>query len=197
MGRQYPKAGFGGRFRHWLRSDDPKPYESFGNGSAMRVSGCGYASDSEDVVKKLAIITSGVTHNHPEGLKGGEATAVAVYLARIGKSMDEIALALSKYYKFDFTLDDIRPNYEFDVTCQGTMPVAIKAFLESTSYEDAIRNAISVGGDSDTIGAITGAMAEAYFGIPQALRQDALQYIPNDLLEILQAFEEKYPPKII
>ena len=163
----------------------------------MRVSGCGYASDSEDVVKKLAIITSGVTHNHPEGLKGGEATAVAVYLARIGKSMDEIALALSKYYKFDFTLDDIRPNYEFDVTCQGTMPVAIKAFLESTSYEDAIRNAISVGGDSDTIGAITGAMAEAYFGIPQALRQDALQYIPNDLLEILQAFEEKYPPKII
>ena len=197
IGNRYPNAGYGAKFRGWLYADNPKPYNSLGNGAAMRVSGCGYVADSIPEVKRIAQIVTGVTHNHPEGLKAGEATAVGVLLARQGKSMAEIKAALLEYYLVNFTLDEIRPTYKFDVTSQGSMPYALEAFFESTSFEDAIRNAISIGGDSDTLGAITGGIAEAYYGIKESMRAEALSYLPTDLREIVQKFEEKYPPKII
>ena len=197
IGRKYIDSGFGGMFLSWLETKNPKPYGSYGNGSAMRVSGCGYVSDSRETVKNVAHIVTAVTHNHPEGLKGAEATAIGVYLARQGQSLASIKEALLEYYPIDFTLDEIRPTYQFTETCQGTMPYALEALFESNSFEDAIRNAISIGGDSDTIGAIVGGIAEPYFGIPAAMREAALKYIPDDLREILERFEAKYPPKII
>ena len=167
FGRRYPhpKGAYGGRFSQWLRSDDPRPYNSLGNGSAMRVSPCGLMAESLEEALELARVSAEVTHNHPEGIKGAQATAAAVYLARTGSSIPEIRAYISgNFYPLDRTLDEIRPDYSFDETCQGTVPEAITAFLESDSFEDAIRNAISLGGDSDTIGAITGAVAWAYYG---------------------------------
>ncbi|MBQ9268953.1 MAG: ADP-ribosylglycohydrolase family protein [Oscillospiraceae bacterium] len=167
FGRLYPhpKGAYGGRFSQWLRSDDPRPYNSLGNGSAMRVSPCGLMAESLAEALELAAISAEVTHNHPEGIKGAQATAAAIYLARTGSSIPEIRAYISdNFYPLDRTLDEIRPDYSFDETCQGTVPEAITAFLESGSFEDAIRNAISLGGDSDTIGAITGAIAWAYYG---------------------------------
>lgn len=197
IGRPYPGCGYGGRFRHWMYEDDPQPYNSFGNGAAMRVSGCGYAANSMDEAKKLARLVTAVTHNHPEGLKGAEATAVAVYMARIGSSMMEIRDYINaNYYPMDFTLADIRAEYTFDVTCQGSVPQALQAFFESTSFEDAIRNAISLGGDSDTIAAITGGIAEAYYGVPTSIRKHALTFLDERLLGILVEFENIYPPKM-
>lgn len=196
IGRLYPYCGYGGRFFRWIYSDHPEPYNSFGNGAAMRVSGCAYAAGSLEEVKMLSRRVTEVTHNHPEGIKGAEATAVAVYLARTGASMSEIRDYICKnYYAINFTLDEIRPTYQFNVTCQGSVPQALAAFFESTSFEDAIRNAISLGGDSDTLAAITGSIAEAYYGIPSNLRAQALDYLDSRLLSILHAFEEKYPPK--
>lgn len=173
------------------------PYRSFGNGSAMRVSGCAYAASSIAETKKLSRLVTEVTHDHPEGLKGAEAAAVAVYLARTGCSMTEIREHIhANYYSMDFSLDDIRAAYAFDVTCQGSVPQAIKAFLESTSFEDAIRNAISIGGDSDTIAAIAGGIAGAYYGVPAELRETACTFLDERLLEILTAFETRYPAKL-
>jgi len=193
FGRAYPKAGYGGKFRHWIRSDDPRPYYSFGNGAAMRVSPCGFAGKSLEEVMSFAHAVTGVTHNHPEGLKGAEATAVAIWLARNGKSQDEILQYLSRhYYPLDFTLADIRPSYTFDVSCQGSVPQAITAFLEADSFEDAIRNAVSIGGDSDTIAAIAGGMAEAFFGIPDDISARALRYLDAHMLSTLDAFESRY-----
>ena len=135
-----------------------------------------------------------VTHNHPEGIKGAEATAVAIFLARNGASMDEIRDHIDKnYYPMDFTLYDIREDYTFDVTCQGSVPQALEAFFESENFEDAIRNAISIGGDSDTIAAICGGIAEAYYGIPEDIRQEALTFLDDRLLEIVVDFENTYP----
>lgn len=163
-GVDYPDAGYGGRFRQWIAENNPQPYNSWGNGSAMRVSGCGYAATSVEEAIRLADMVTAVTHNHPEGMKGAEATAVAVFLARTGKNLLEIRDYINKnYYPINFTLDSIRDGYEFDVSCQGSVPQALEAFFESTCFEDAIRNAISIGGDSDTIAAITGAVAEAYY----------------------------------
>ena len=160
FGRRYPRAGYGGAFRLWLCAQDPQPYNSWGNGSAMRVSACGWSGRTLDEVKAMSCAVTEVTHDHPEGIKGAEATAVATFLARTGKSMEEIKAAIVRdYYPIDFTLDEIRPVYEFDVSCQGTVPQALEAFFESTSFEDAIRNAISIGGDSDTVAAITRAVA--------------------------------------
>ena len=167
FGRLYPhpKGAYGGRFSQWLRSDDPRPYNSLGNGSAMRVSPCGLMAESLEEALELARVSAEVTHNHPEGIKGAQATAAAVYLARTGSSIPEIRAYISgNFYPLDRTLEEIRPDYGFNETCQGTVPEAITAFLESCSFEDAIRNAISLGGDSDTIGAITGAIAWAYYG---------------------------------
>ena len=190
FGRRYPHAGYGGAFRRWLRDEFPQPYNSWGNGSAMRVSACGWAGQTLDEVKALSRAVTEVTHNHPEGIKGAEATAVATFLARTGKSMDEIkAVIVRDYYPLDFTLDEIRPAYEFDVSCQGSVPQALEAFFESTSFEDAIRNAVSIGGDSDTIAAITGAVAGAYYGVPEEIREKAETFLDAYLLEILYAFE--------
>ena len=189
-GRRYPRAGYGGAFRQWLHDDGPQPYNSWGNGSAMRVSACGWAGRTLDEVKAMSRAVTEVTHNHPEGIKGAEATAVATFLARTGKPMDDIkAVVVRDYYPLDFTLDEIRPTYEFDVSCQGSVPQALEAFFESNSFEDAIRNAISIGGDSDTIGAICGAVAGAYYGVPADIREKAESFLGQYLLETLHAFE--------
>lgn len=193
FGRKYPGAGYGGRFSRWLCSPDPQPYNSFGNGAAMRVSPCGLAAVTWSEAMSMARTVTAVTHNHPEGIKAAEAVTDAIFLARDGKSLLDIRDYIqSKYYKIDFTLDSIRNSYSFDVTCQGSVPQAFEAFFESTGFEDAIRNAISIGGDSDTIAAITGAMAEAYYGIPDELRKHALTFLDSEQLDVLNAFETKF-----
>ena len=193
LGQAYPHAGYGGHFSSWIYTKNPTPYNSWGNGAAMRVSPCGFAANSLEEAIKLTNAVTEVTHNHPEGMKGAEATAVAIYLAKTGSSIIEIRDYIEKhYYKIDFTLDSIRESYTFDVSCQGSVPQALEAFFESTSYEDAIRNAISIGGDSDTIAAITGGIAEAYYGIPADIRKHALTFLDNRLLSILTAFESTY-----
>lgn len=163
LGNKYPTS-YGGMFSNWLHSTNPEPYNSYGNGSAMRVSPIGLYANSIEETLDLAKQSAEVTHNHPEGIKGAQATAVAVFLAKTGEHKDYIRAYIHHYfYPLDFTLDDIRENYHFDVTCQGSVPPAIVAFLESTSFEDAIRNAISLGGDSDTLAAITGGIAWPYY----------------------------------
>lgn len=197
VGRPYPHCGYGGSFQYWMYSDNPMPYNSYGNGAAMRVSGCGYVGRTLDEVKQLSRAVTEVTHNHPEGLKGAEATAVAVFLARTGKSLIEIQDHIIKnYYPLGFTLDSIRETYKFNETCQDTVPQALEAFFESTNFEDAIRNAISIGGDSDTLAAITGSVAEAYYGVPTNIRKHALTFLDERLLKILLEFENRYPAKI-
>lgn len=193
LGCSYPDAGYGGHFIDWIYMEDPEPYNSFGNGAAMRVSPCAYAAKSLKEAKELSGAVTEVSHNHPEGIKGAEATTVAIYMALHGSSISEIRSAITdNYYPMDFTLDEIRKDYRFDVTCQGSVPQAIEAFLESTDFEDAVRNAVSIGGDSDTIAAITGSIAEAYYGIPSKIREKALSFLDETLLEILRKFEKKY-----
>ncbi len=197
IGRPYPSCGYGGSFGMWMYSDNPKPYNSYGNGAAMRVSGCGYAANSLEEAILLSKYVTEVTHNHPEGIKGAEATATAVYLSRTGTTLPEIRDHIVKrYYPIDFTLDAIRDTYQFNETCQETVPQALEAFFESTSFEDAVRNAISIGGDSDTLAAITGAVAEAYYGVSGGIREQALAFLDAGLVKILLEFESKYPPKI-
>ena len=186
LGRSYPRCGFGGRFYEWIFMENPQPYGSYGNGAAMRVSPVGFCARSEDEVKRLARAVTGVSHNHPESFKGAEATAMAIYLARAGANKAAIRERIERdYYQIDFTLDEIRPNYRFDVSCQGSVPQALEAFFESESFEDAIRNAVSVGGDSDTIAAITGGIAEAYYGVSPATAWAAEQYLDGALRDIL------------
>ena len=195
VGRNYPDCGYGVAFRDWVFSDNPQPYNSYGNGAAMRVSAAGLAAQSLEEAKLISKKVTSVTHNHPEGIKGAEATAVAIYMAKTGCSMLEIRDYIdANYYPMNFTLDQIRETYEFNETCQDTVPQALMAFFESTGFEDAIRNAISVGGDSDTIAAICGGVAEAYYGIPADIRKHALTFLDKSLLQILVAFENKYPP---
>lgn len=185
IGQQYPDCGFGGRFNRWVFSDTPEPYNSYGNGAAMRVSPAGFIANSEEEAETLAEIVTAVTHNHPEGIKGAVATAVAIYLALKSATKTEIKERVEReYYSLDYRIDDIRPTYRFNETCQETVPQAIQCFLESTSFEDAIRTAISLGGDSDTIGAITGAIAEAYYGVPKDMEEQALAYLDEDLKSI-------------
>ena len=194
-GQEYPDKSYGGRFAGWLFARDPRPYNSYGNGSAMRVSPCGDAARSLEETIALSRAVTEVTHNHPEGIKGAEATAVAIWLARTGASRDDIRACIeSQYYPLGFSLDEIRPTYRFNESCQGTVPQAIEAFLESESFEDAIRNAISIGGDSDTLAAITGGIAEAFYGIPETIRATALWYLDRTQKEILERFE-KYAAK--
>lgn len=188
LGRDYPDRGYGGMFARWLHSENPKPYNSYGNGAAMRVSSCGFAARSMEEAILLSRLVTEVTHNHPEGIRGAEATAVAIHLARTRSTIREIRDYIDQhYYRMDFTLDGIRESYRFNETCQETVPQAIMAFLESTDFEDAIRNAISIGGDSDTVGAIAGGIAEAYYGVPEELREKALTYLDEDLKQILSA----------
>lgn len=190
-GRRYPHAGYGGYFSQWLRLKHPQPYNSFGNGSAMRVSAVGWLYDSIERTRTVAKAVTKVTHNHPEGIKGAEATASAIYLARNGASKEEIKEYIEKEFHYDLnrTLNEIRPTYHMDETCQKTVPEAIIAFLESKDYEDAIRNAVSLGGDTDTLGAITGSIAEAYYGIPQTLITECRNRINKEMRDVLDEFD--------
>ena len=196
-GAEYPYADYGCGFRSWLFGcSGDGPYNSCGNGAAMRVSACGYAASSIGEVVKMSSAVTGVTHNHPEGLKGAEATAVAVFMARNRISMAILRDYIVKhYYAIDFTLNEIRPSYSYEDTCQNTVPQALEAFFESTSYEDAIRNAISIGGDSDTLAAITGSVAEAYYGVPKWMKEKARTYLDEYLLSALDEFEAQYPSR--
>jgi ADP-ribosylglycohydrolase len=194
-GRKYFDRGYGGNFRHWLLSDSLKPYGSYGNGSAMRVSAVGFAFN--DIKKVLAIAkrSAEVTHDHPEGIKGAQATATAIFLARKGKTKEEIKDYITSQFNYDlnFTLDEIRATYEFDVTCQGSVPQAIVAFLESSDFESAIRLAISIGGDSDTIACIAGGIASAYYkDIPREILDFVVKRLPNEFIEIINKFDGLY-----
>jgi ADP-ribosylglycohydrolase len=196
IGRNYPNCGFGGMFYKWVFSDTMGAYNSFGNGAAMRVSPCGFAARTEAEALLLAKTVTEVTHNHPEGIKGAEATALAIFLARNSKNKDEIKTRIeADYYKLNFTIDEIHPTYEFNETCQETVLQAIQCFLESNDFEDAIRTAISLGGDSDTIGAITCAIAEAFYGVPDEICENALKYLDKELFTIYNEWCE-YLPKI-
>ena len=196
IGHLYPDAGYGGHFQTWLMERQPKPYGSYGNGAPMRVSACGFMAKSLDEAKRLSYEVTKVSHNHPEGIKGAEATTVAVYMAWNGKSKEDIKKYIVKnYYKLDFTIDSIRPKYRYDISSQGSVPPAIEAFLEGKDFEDVIRNAISIGGDSDTIGAIAGGIAEAYFGIPAEMQKKAKTYLDDRLIKIVDDFYKKLPAK--
>lgn len=191
-GKRYPHAGYGGSFRHWLKEKNPKPYGSYGNGSAMRGSAVGWLYDSIEKTMEVARATARVTHNHPEGIKGAEATASAIFLARTGASKKEIKnyIEVEFQYNLNRTLDQIRPTYHMDETCQKTVPEAIIAFLEATDFEDAIRNAVSLGGDTDTLGAITGSIAEAYFGIPASLIGECMAMVDEGLMkDVINQFD--------
>ena len=194
-----PMGGYGGRFRHWLVSSDPQPYGSFGNGSAMRVSPCGDVAATLDEALALAKQSAEVTHSHPEGIKGTQAVAAAIYLARTGESRDGIRSYIEQnFYPLEQTVDEIRPRYRFDETCQGTVPQAITAFLESVSFEDALRAAVSLGGDCDTLTDITCAIAWPFYarsGLDATmvrLHDEALALLHDDLREIVIRWEERY-----
>ena len=198
LGRIYKDAGYGGSFYKWLFTENPQPYNSYGNGAGMRVGPCGFAAKTLEEAKELAAKVTRVSHDHPEGMKGAEAIAVAVFLAKSGKSKEEIRTFIEEnYYKIEFTLDGIRKKYTFDVSCQGSVPVALEAFFEANDFEDAIRNAISVGGDSDTIAAMAGAVAEAFYGIPENVIRSAIPYLDRQEMEILCTFEKKFPSKAV
>ena len=193
--RRYPLAGYGGTFKKWMVGIISGPYNSWGNGSAMRVSPIGYAFDTESDILEEAGKSAAITHNHPEGIRGAQAIALGVYLARTGHPKEEIKAAIVQAFGYDLDrkIDDIRPGYAFDVSCQGSVPEAIIAFLESTDFESTIRLAISLGGDSDTIACMAGALAEAYYGqIPAALQAEARRRLPRDFVRILDTFSAHY-----
>lgn len=195
MGRRYPRAGFGGSFFQWLCSEDPQPYNSWGNGSAMRVSPVGFAFGDEASVLGEAERSAEVTHNHPEGIKGAQATALAVFLARTGASKEAIRQRIEQSFGYDLSrsVDEIRPGYSFDVSCQGTVPQAIVAFLDSSCFEDAIRNAISLGGDSDTLACISGGIAEAFYqDIPLGILYEVHRRLTPHLWECSCRFYRRY-----
>ena len=192
---RYPNAGYGGSFRDWAIRPDSKPYNSWGNGSAMRTSPVGYAYDSLDEVLEKAEYYASYTHNHPEGIKGAQATASAIYLARNGASKEDIKSYIAEQFAYDLTksIDEIRPAYRFDVSCQGTVPQAITAFIGSVSYEDAIRNAISIGGDSDTLACITGGIAEAFYGeLPGDIKEAATKALDREMRLVVTRFTQQY-----
>ena len=193
--RRHPLRGYGPKFMLWLLSSGIKPYYSLGNGSAMRVSPVAHAYDSEESVLMHAKESAECTHNHPEGIKGAQATALAVYLARSGADKEEIRRQITEKFEYDLdrSVDSIRPDYRIDITCPGSIPEAIIAFLDSTDFEDAIRNAVSLGGDADTQAAIAGAIAEAYYrGIPSSILEKAWSKIPQSFQNVIVAFSGKY-----
>lgn len=189
----YPTGGYGGRFSGWLREKDPLPYNSWGNGSAMRVSAVGWMFDSLEKTLEVAKETAVVTHNHPEGIKGAQATAAAIYLARTGKSKQDIKQYIETAFSYDLgrTCDEIRPFYRFNESCQGTVPEAIIAFLDSSDFENAIRLAVSLGGDSDTLACITGGIAEAFYGIPEDIEKQVYDKLPGTFQKVIKEFKNK------
>jgi ADP-ribosylglycohydrolase len=194
-GRRYPRAGYGGAFRQWLAHDDAGPYNSWGNGSAMRVSPVAFAFDSAERVLAEAERSAAVTHDHPEGIRGAQATALAVFLARTGTPKDAIRAELETRFGYDLSrrIDDIRPEYRFDVSCQGSVPEALIAFLETSSFESAVRAAVSLGGDADTQAAIAGAAAAAYDGgVGAELDREVRRRLSEEMQEVLEEFETRY-----
>jgi len=194
--RRYPGRGYGGIFNDWIHSQNPQPYNSWGNGSAMRVSPVGFAYNTVEEVLAEAKHSAEVTHNHPEGIKGAQATALAILMARQGASQDDIREEISRRFAYDLdrTLAEIRPIYQFNESCQETVPEAMIAFLESDSFEDAIRKAISLGGDSDTLACITGGIAEAFYGIPDELAAKGRRFLPQEFIQILEDFKTHFQP---
>ena len=193
--RWYPEGGYGGSFRRWARSSSSEPYNSWGNGAAMRISPVGFAYDDLDTVLQKAKEFTEITHNHPEGIKGGQATATAIFLARTGKSKAEIRQFVEDRFQYDLSrhVDEIRPTYDFDESCQGTVPQAIRAFLDSSDFEDAIRTAVSLGGDSDTLTCITGGIAQAFYGsVPDLIQQKVYSILDDRLGGITRQFMQKY-----
>ena len=192
-GQKYPDAGYGGMFYRWLNQRYPKPYGSFGNGSAMRVSAAGWLYETLDETRRKARLTAEVTHNHPEGIKGAEATASAIFLARIGRGKDEIREYVSKEFAYDLTrtCDEIRPDYCHVESCQETVPEAITAFLEGSGFEDVIRTAVSLGGDCDTLTCIAGGIADAFYGVPEELKLECRKRLPRDMQAVLDRFENE------
>lgn len=198
FGNEYPNGGYGGRFYHWLDEESPQPYGSWANGSAMRVSPCAWVADSLEEAQDLAYKSAVVTHNHPEGIKGALATCDAIYLARIGAKKEEIKDHIEVRYEYDLDLsvDDIRPFYTFDVSCAGSVPESIICFLDAKDYEDTIRNAVSLGGDADTMAAIAGSIAGAYWEIPKSIAYKAIHRLDYNLLKTFIEFEEKFMPSV-
>ncbi len=191
-GQKYPDAGYGTKFRHWVLADDPEPYGSFGNGSGMRVSPAGWLYDSIERTREVARWTSEVTHNHPEGVKGAESTAAAIFLARKKAPKEEIKKYIVDEFGYDLsrTLDVIRPDYHHVEDCMHTMPEAFECFLEAKSYEDCLRNVMYIGGDADTLCAIAGAIAEAYWGIPERIIDKGYEYISEDVAAVVARFNK-------
>ena len=194
-GRQRMNAGFGTLLYRWLRDGSTEPYNSWGNGSAVRVAPVGWFADSLEEAELVAKLTAEVTHNHPEGVKGAQAVAAAIWLARHGKDKEEIRQYIERTYypdAFQRQLDELRPEYAFDASCRGTVPVALEAFYESDSFEDTLRNAVSVGGDSDTLTGIAAGIAEAYYGIPSPIRREAMAFLDEEMRRIAVRFAERY-----
>ena len=193
--RRYPDGGYGGSFHCWARSRHSEPYNSWGNGAAMRISPVGYAFDDLETVLAKAGEFTAITHNHPEGIKGGQSVAAAIFLARAGESKAGIRQYIEKQFGYDLSrhVDEIRPTYSFDVSSQGTVPQAIRAFLDSTDFEDAIRTAISLGGDSDTLACITGGIAQAFYGgVPLPIQAKVYSILDDKLSSITRTFMDKY-----
>ncbi len=190
--KKYPNAGYGLRFNDWLASTDPKPYGSYGNGSAMRVSSAGWLYDTLEETLHAAKLTAEVTHDHPEGIKGAQAVAAAIFMARTGSSKDDIRNYIVSGFGYDLsrTCDEIRPSYRHVESCQETVPEAITAFLEGEDFEDVIRTAVSLGGDCDTLTCIAGSIAEAFYGIPEDLLDECILRVPAEMYEVIQSFDE-------
>ena len=195
VGAKYPDAGWGSSFAQWLKAENPQPYQSFGNGAAMRVSPVGEYARSEEEVRRLSKIVTNVSHNHPEGIKGAECFAMCVYLAKNGARKEQIFQRVKEEYYPEIVLlscEELSKVYTFDESCQGTVPQALTCFFEGEDFEDTIRNAISIGGDSDTVAAIAGGVAEAFFGIPTALIDVAKLYLDDDLLQLAENIEKEW-----
>ncbi len=196
LGRRYPDAGYGGSFIGWLGESDPRPHGSFGNGAAMRVSPIGFAFDDAERVLRETERQAAISHDHPEGIKGAQAIAVAVWLARTTGERERIRAEIARRFGYDLerSVDDIRPGYHFDVTCQGSVPEAVVAFLDSDSYQDAVRNAVSLGGDADTQACMAGAIAEAFYGLPDEIAREARGRLTDELGAIADAFAARCWP---
>lgn len=192
FGKLFPRAGYGSMFRRWLQWDEPQPYGSYGNGSAMRVSSVAWLFDEIETVRAVARLSAEVSHNHPEGIKGAEATASAIFLARTGSTKAEIKAYIEENFGYNLsrTCDEIRPNYHHVETCQETVPEAITAFLEGENFEDVIRTAVSLGGDCDTLTCIAGSIAEGFYGVPEALKRECHSRLPKELRAVLEQFDK-------
>ncbi|MCR5137895.1 MAG: ADP-ribosylglycohydrolase family protein [Oscillospiraceae bacterium] len=194
IGRQFPHCGYGARFFNWIFAADPQPYNSCGNGSAMRISPVGFAAEDVEEAKKLSAAVTCISHNHPEGMKGAEATAVAIVMARQGKTREEIRTVMEEYYDLSTSVDEYREKWQGHgkEICQVSLPQALVCFFEGEDYEDVIRNCISIGGDSDTIAAIAGGIAEAYYGVPKEYETRLREYMNPKLMDIVDAFCARY-----